>query len=151
MTNYKEKALYHIKRKMNDKYIIREVEGERRTLELIFFKDRNSDYLKSVAIFPNWGNCYKWLKFFTKTTKRKWLEKNLSIVKSYIFDTDLEPHEQETIKDIQEIYDYKYSSLDIAELSEMLSDLTDDSLKDSIKNLIYSLEYIYNKETIEIE
>ena len=80
-----------------------------------------------------------------------WPEKNLSTVISYIFDTDLEPHEQETIKDIQEIYDYKYSSLDIAELSEMLSDLTDDSLKDSIKNLIYSLEYIYNKETIRIE
>jgi len=145
MTNYKEKALYHIKNKLNKKYIVREVEGKRHALELIFFKN-------PIAIFPNWENCYKYLKLFTKSTKRKWLEKNLSIVKfSYIFDTDLEPYEQEIIKDIQEIYDYKYSSLHIGELSEILSDLTDDSLKDSIKNLVYSLEYIYNKETIEIE
>ena len=145
MSNYKEKALYHIKARMSNKYIVREVEGKRHALELIFFKN-------PIAIFPNWENCYKYLKLFTKSTKRKWLEKNLSIVKfSYIFDTDLEPHEQEIIKDIQEIYDYKYSSLDIAELSEILSDLTDEELKKSIKNLVYSLEYIYKKETIEIE
>jgi hypothetical protein len=36
-------------------------------------------------------------------------------------------------------------------LSEILSDLTDEELKKSIKNLVYSLEYIYKKETIEIE
>jgi len=143
MSNYKEKALYHIKNKLNKKYIVREVEGKSHTLELIFFED-------PVAIFPNWENCYKYLKLFTKSQKRKWLEKSKNF-QNYIWDTDLETYEQEIIKDIQEIYDYKYSSLDISELSEILSDLTDEELKKSIKDLVYALEYIYKKEIIEIE
>ena len=142
MSNYKEKALYHIKNKLSNKYILREVKGKGRALELISFEE-------PITIFPNWEKCYKWLKLFTKTTKRNWLD---SVATSkLLWDTDLETYEQETIKDIQEIYDYKYSSFDIAELSAILSDLTDDSLKDSVKNLVYSLEYIYKKETIEIE
>jgi|DEB0MinimDraft_6_1074348.scaffolds.fasta_scaffold01344_3 hypothetical protein len=143
MCNYKEKTLYHIKNKLNKKFIVREVQGKRHSLELIFFED-------PIAIFPNWENCYKYLKLFTKSQKRKWLEKSKNF-QNYIWDTDLETFEQEIIKDIQEIYDYKYSSLDISELSEILSDLTDEELKKSIKNLVYALEYIYKKETIEIE
>lgn len=142
MFNYKEKALYHIKTRMLNKYIVREVEGKKHVLELIFFKE-------PIAFFSNWEDCYKYLKLFTKSSKRKWLD-NVATSK-LLWDTDLEPYEQETIKDIQEIYDYKYSSLDIAELSEILTDLTDEELKKSINNLVYSLEYIYNKETIEIE
>lgn len=142
MNNYKKKALYHIKNKLNDRYIVREVEGKRHALELIFFEE-------PITIFPSWENCYKYLKLFTKSSKRKWLDK--VVISKLLWDTDLETHEQETIKDIQEIYDYKYSSFDIAELSEILSDLTDEELKKSIKNLVYALEYIYKKETIELE
>ena len=144
MCNYKEKTLYHIKNKLNKEFIVREVQGKRHSLELIFFED-------PIAIFPNWENCYKYLKLFTRSQKRSYLEKESTIFKNFIFDTDLEPHEQEVIKDIQEIYDYKYSSLDISELSEILSKLTYEKLSEGIKNLVYALEYIYNKETIQIE
>jgi hypothetical protein len=140
MCNYKEKALYHIKNRLNDEWLIR-VRGNH--LELIYFEE-------SITIFPNWENCYKYLKKITKSQKRSWLEKSKNF-QNYIWDTDLETYEQELIKDIQEIYDYKYSSLDIAELSEIIADLTDEMLQKSIKDLIYALEYIYKKENIEIE
>ena len=140
MCNYKEKALYHKKNRLNDEWLIREKGNH---LELIYFEE-------PTTIFPSWEKCYEYLKKISKSQKRNWLEKSKNF-QNYIWDTDLETYEQELIKDIQEIYDYEYSSLDIAKLCEIIGDLTDEMLQKGIKDLIYALEYIYKKENIEIE
>tara|TARA_R110002126_G_scaffold285356_1_gene435659 strand:+ start:107 stop:556 length:450 start_codon:yes stop_codon:yes gene_type:complete len=145
--NYKEKALYHLKNKLSDKFIVRKsIHGNfKGNLEFICFEE-------PVTIFPNWKKCYEYLKVFTKSTKRKWVEglKNRGVI-SVIWDTDLETYEQELIKDIQEIYDYKYSSLDTYDLSEIIGDLTDEMQQKAITDLIYSMEYLYKKDAIEME
>lgn len=147
INKYKEKALYHLKNKLSDKFIVRRsIYGHfKGNLELICFEE-------PVTIFPDWEKCYEYLKVFTKSTKRKWIEglKNRGVI-SVIWDTDLEIYEQDLIKDIQEIYDYKFSSLNFDDLDEIKADSTDEMQQKAITDLIYSMEYFYKKDTIEIE
>ena len=134
----KKKALYLLKNKLSDKFLIIE---RGKNLELVLFEE-------AITIFPNWEKCYDYLKLFTKSTKRKYLE---SIQTSKIlWDTDLEDYEQDLIKDIQEVFDYQYTSLSIEELHKISHDWQDEELN-PIKDLIYSMEYLYKKDLIEIE
>ena len=108
----KKKALYLLKNKLSDKFLIIE---RGKNLELVLFEE-------AITIFPSWEKCYDYL----------------------------EDYEQDLIKDIQEVFDYQYTSLSIEELHKISHDWQDEELN-PIKDLIYSMEYLYKKDLIEIE
>ena len=143
MSNYKEKALYHIKNKLNKKYIVREVEGKSHTLELIFFED-------PIAIFTNWENCYKYLKLFTKTTKRKWVEDKIDC-RLVVWDTDLETVEQDCVTYLLEFFNYEQGSFGLEELREILAENSDEENTINACDILIKAMIKNGKETIEIE
>ena len=155
INNYKEKALSHLERRMGGTWDF--LEDHDYTAQNLIHYDHDIIILREVLgnnrrewkYFSNWLDAFQFLYFFTRSTKRKWLDKVAT--SELLWDTDLEIYEQDLIKDIQEIYDYKYSSLDINELGEIIGDLTDEMQQKAITDLIYSMEYFYKKDTIEIE
>lgn len=140
MTNYIEKALYHIKRKMNDKYIIR---GEEPKLELIYFEE-------TIKVFISWVDCYKYLKDITRTTKRKWVEERIDC-RLVIWDTDLEPEEQDCVDYMLEFFDYEQGSFEIEELREILAENRDNENTVNACDILIQSLIKRSREIIEIE
>lgn len=140
MTNYTEKVLHHIKRKMNDKYIIR---GEEPKLELIYFEE-------AIRVFISWVGCYNYLKDLTKTTKRKWVERRIDC-RLVIWDTDLEPEEQDCVDYMLEFFDYEQGSFELEELREILLENKDEENLVNACDILIQALIRNNKETIEVE
>ena len=119
--------------------------------KVIILREVLNNNRREWKYFGSWLDAFQFLYFFTMSTKRRWIESltNRGVI-SIIWDTDLEIYEQELIKDIQEIYDYKYSSLGIDELEEIKADTTEEEMQKSINDLIYALDFIYKKDAIEM-
>ena len=119
MKNYKEKSLHHIKRKMANKYIAREYSfGTDNFIELIMY------FKQPLTILNDWKACYNYLKSMTRSTKRSWIER-LANQDNTIWDTDLEPKEQDYVDYLLEYFDYQQGSFEIEELRELLGENTD--------------------------
>jgi len=81
--NYKEKALFHLNNNMNYKFWeLREEDNifyHGTSVHLVDTKNNCDDNFRS---FNSWEECYEYLKVFTKSTKRKWIEglKNRGVI-----------------------------------------------------------------------
>lgn len=140
MTNYVEKTLHHIKRKMSDKYIVR---GEEPKLELIFFEE-------AIQVFSSWEKAYNYIKDFTKTTKRNWVEdkKDCPLV---VWDTDLEPEEQDCVDYLLEWFNYEQGSFELEELREILLENKDEENLVNACDILIQALIRKGKEIIEID
>jgi hypothetical protein len=140
MKNYKEKTLHHIKRKMVSKYVARESDN---FIELIYFE-------QPLTILTDWKECYNYIKSMSKSTKRSWIEKLVN-QDNTIWDTDLEPEEQDCVDYLLEYFDYQQGSFEIEELRDLLDENTDnENMVNTCSILIDAL--ISNKKTLlEVE
>tara|TARA_R100000951_G_scaffold67560_1_gene57000 strand:- start:584 stop:1024 length:441 start_codon:yes stop_codon:yes gene_type:complete len=146
MTNYKEKALYHLKRKTFANFWRLEEKNN-----LVFMYETNFD--KIFKAFESWKEAYQFLYYFTRTTKRSWIDRIDEFTKknSRIWDTDLEPLEQHCVDYMLEFFNYEQDSFELEELREILAENTDD------ENLVNTCEILINvlinhsKKIIEVE
>ena len=141
--NYKEKALYHIKNNMSsDCWSIDYTFNESN----IFIKVLN----KELYNFISWEDCYKYLKKISKSTKRAWVEDKMDC-RLVLWNTDLEPEEQDCVTYLLEYFNYEQGSFQLEELREILAENTEDeNIVNACDIMIKSL--IKNsKETIEME
>ena len=146
MTNYKEKALHHLKRKTFPNFWRLEEENN-----LIFMYETKLD--KFFKSFESWKEAYQFLYFFTRSTKRFWIDGIDEYTKKdlRIWDTDLEPLEQDCVDYMLEFFNYEQGSFELEELREILAENTDD------ENLVNTCEILMNvlikhdKKTIEVE
>ena len=144
MKNYKEKSLHHIKRKMASKYIARESDN---FIELIY---RRGCFEQPLTILTDWKACYNYIKSMSKSTKRSWIEKLVN-QDDTIWDTDLEPKEQDCVDYLLEYFDYQQGSFEIEELRELLDENIDnENMVNACSILIDALSS--NKKTLlEVE
>jgi hypothetical protein len=143
--DYKNKSLYHLKNKLNDEFIVQKsIHGHfKGRLELIFFGEQ-------TAIFVNWEECYRYLKEFTKTNKRRWIERFVN-QDNTIWDTDLEPEEQDCVDYLLEYFDYQQGSFEIEELREILVENTGEENTTNACDILIKALIKNDKEVIEVE
>jgi len=130
--DYKKKVSYHCKRKMNN-------------LKL-------QDLLKHEKLatsFTTYEEVYKYVKELTISNKRKWIEDKIDC-RLLVWDTDLEPHEQDCIDHLVEFFNYEKGTFEIDELQEIIAENLDEPICESCDCLIRTLEK-RSKEIIEIE
>ena len=145
MTKYKEKALYHLKRKTGTRFIL-EINESFKTIDLIF----NSTKFDTLKVFTDWEKCYNYLKEFTKTTKRAWIEDKIDC-RLVIWDTDLEPEEQDCVDYLLEYFDYQQGSFEIEDLRDLLDENTDNKNMVNACDILIKALIKNDKEVIEVE
>jgi hypothetical protein len=144
--NYKEKALHHLKRKTLPNFWRLEEENN-----LIFMYETKLD--KFFKSFESWKEAYEFLYFFTRSTKRFWIDRIDQAAKknSKIWDTDLEPIEQDCVDYMLEFFNYEQGSFELEELREILAENTDDENLVNTCEILINLLIKHDKKTIEVE
>ncbi len=143
MTNYKEKALYHLKRKTFPNFWKLEEE-----LGLVFMYETKLD--KFFKSFESWQEAYQFLYFFTRTTKRSWIEDKIDC-RLIIWDTDLEPEEQDCVDYMLEFFNYEQGSFELEDLREILAENRDDENLANACDILIKALIKNGKEIIEAE
>jgi hypothetical protein len=143
MTNYKEKALHHLKRKTFPNFW--KIEEE---LGLVFmYETKLNKFFKS---FGSWAEAYQFLYFFTRTTKRNWVEDKIDC-RLVIWDTDLEPEEQDCVDYMLEFFNYEQGSFELEELREILAENKEEENTVNACDILIKALIKHGKETIEAE
>ncbi len=143
MTNYKEKALHHLKRKTFPNFWRLEEE-----LGLVFMYETKLDnFFKS---FENWADAYQFIYFFTRSTKRSWVEDKIDC-RLVIWDTDLEPEEQDCVDYLLEWFNYEQGSFELEEIRGILLENKDDENLVNACDILIKALIKNSKEIIEVE
>jgi len=143
MTNYKEKALHHLKRKTFPNFWRLEEENN-----LIFMYETKLD--KFFKAFESWKEAYQFLYYFTRTTKRSWIDE-FTKKDSRIWDTDLEPLEQDCVNYMLEFFNYEQGYFELEELREILAENTDNENTVSACEILINVLTNQSKKIIEVE
>jgi len=143
MTNYKEKALHHLKRKTFPNFWRLEEENN-----LIFMYETKFD--KFFKAFESWKEAYQFLYYFTRTTKRSWIDE-FTKKDSRIWDTDLEPLEQDCVNYMLEFFNYEQGYFELEELREILAENTDNENTVSACEILINVLTNQSKKIIEVE
>ena len=141
MKNYREKSLHHIKRQRISRLTVRE--STNKSIELIHFEEPSN-------IFSNWEDCYNYLKSITRSTKRAWIERFVN-QDNTIWDTDLEPEEQDCVDYLLEYFDYQQGSFEIEELRELLGENTDNENMVNTCSILIDALISNGKTLLEVE
>ena len=143
MTNYKEKALHHLKRKTFPNFWRLEEE-----LGSVFMYETKLDnFFKS---FENWADAYQFIYFFTRSTKRSWVEDKIDC-RLVIWDTDLEPEEQDCVDYLLEWFNYEQGSFELEEIRGILLENKDDENLVNACDILIKALIKNSKEIIEVE
>jgi hypothetical protein len=143
MANYKEKALYHLKRKTFANFWRLEEENN-----LVFMYETKLD--KFFKCFESWKEAYRFLYFFTRSTKRDWIDGRKRLG-NRVWDTDLEPEEQDCVDYMLEFFNYEQDSFELEELREILAENTDNENTVSACEILINVLIKHDKKTIEVE
>ncbi len=141
--DYKEKALHHLKRKTFPNFW--ELKEE---LGLVFMNDKKFD--KFFKSFEDWKEAYQFLYFFTRSTKRNWVEDKIDC-RLVLWDTDLEPEEQDCVDYMLEFFNYEQGSFELEELREILAENRDEENTVMACDTLINALIRHGKETIETE
>lgn len=146
MTNYKKKTLHHLKRKTFPNFWRFVSDGEESGL--VFMYETSLD--KVFKIFKSWEEAYQFLYFFTRSTKRNWVEDKIDC-RLVIWDTDLKPEEQDCVDYMLEFFNYEKGSFELEELREILSENTEEKDIANACDILIKALVKHGKEIIEVE